>query len=197
MDPVGEGLQLIVAGGRFIVLDNNFTLEFSLSDTSNKSVLCNCPIQVYLVGDLKFYAQMSGREDMSSAWCMWCMLHPSEWRTFGENKDSIPEEEKQQWTVELHYNHLNKIRNNHLKEPREKKGVVSEHIWSFIEPKKYIFPQLHFEIGVVNMVLDNFYGFIEDRVEVLSQEEKVARNSIIFAETSLQESKKKLGRVAE
>jgi hypothetical protein len=69
---------------------------------------------------------------------------------------------------------------------------VSEHIWSFIEPKKYIFPQLHFEIGVINMVLDNFYGIIEDRVEVLSPEEKVARNSIIFAETSLQESKKNL-----
>jgi hypothetical protein len=78
MDPVGEGLQLIVAGGRFIVLDNNFTLEFSLSDTSNKSVLCNCPIQVYLVVDLIFFAQMSGKEDMSSAWCMRFMLHPSE-----------------------------------------------------------------------------------------------------------------------
>jgi hypothetical protein len=77
---------------------------------------------VYLVGDLIFYAQMSGREAMSSAWCMWCMPHPSEWRTFGENKDSIPEEEKQQWTVELHYSYLNKVRNNHLKELREKKG---------------------------------------------------------------------------
>ena len=42
------------------------------------------------------------------------------------------------------------------------------------------------------MVLDNFYGFIEDRVEVLSPEEKVARNSIIIAETGLQESKKTL-----
>ncbi len=60
-----------------------------------------------------------------------------------------------------------------------------------------MFPQLHFEIGVVNMVLDNFYGFIEDRVEVLLLEEKVARNSIIISETSLQESKKnwKSGRV--
>jgi hypothetical protein len=86
--------------GRFVVLDNNFTLEFLLSDTSNKPVVCNCPIQVYLVGDLKFYAQMSAREDISSALCMWCMLHSSEWKTFGENKDSIlepvPGENKEQ-----------------------------------------------------------------------------------------------------
>jgi len=37
---------------------------------------------------------MSGREDMSSYWCMWCMLHPSEWRTFCDNCDSNPDEEK-------------------------------------------------------------------------------------------------------
>jgi hypothetical protein len=35
-------------------------------------------------------------------------------------------------------------------------------------------PQLHFEIGVVNMVLDNFYGIIDDWIEVLSVEEKAA-----------------------
>jgi len=62
----------------------------------------------------------------------------------------------------------------------------------FIEPKHYIFPQLHFEIGVVNMVLDNFYGFIEDRVEVLSPEEKVARSSVTIAESSTKVCKNQL-----
>jgi hypothetical protein len=69
---------------------------------------------------------------------------------------------------------------------------MSEHIWDFIGPKHYIFPQLHFEIGVVNMVLDNFYNFIEDQIEVLSAEEKVAHNSVTIAETSLELSKKEL-----
>jgi hypothetical protein len=77
------------------VLDNDYTVKFSLSNTtSSSSVHCSCPLQVYLVGDLKFYSQMSGREDMSSYWCMWCMLHPSEWRTFCDNCDSNPDEEK-------------------------------------------------------------------------------------------------------
>jgi hypothetical protein len=83
-----------------------------------------------------------------------------------------------------------KIKNGELKVPKEIKGVVSDHIWSFIEPQNHIFPQLHFEIGVVNMVLDNFYGFIEDEVEISSQEEKIARNNMFIAEVALAEAKK-------
>ncbi len=73
----------------------------------------------------------------------------------------------------------------------EKGHSIRAHL-GFHRAQEDIFPQLHFEISVVNMVLDNFYGFIEDHVEVLLPEEKVARNSIIIAETSLQESKKNL-----
>jgi hypothetical protein len=89
------------------------------------------------------------------------MLHLSEWRSFRENPDSIPEEQKKCLTVDLHNMLLEYIRNNNVKQAKDK-GVVSEHIWDFIEPKHYILPQLHFEIGVVNMVLDNFYGIIDD-----------------------------------
>ena len=42
------------------------------------------------------------------------------------------------------------------------------------------------------MVLDNFYGFIEDQVVILSPEEKIARNNIIIAEVALAEAKKRL-----
>ncbi len=138
LDTIRESLRQISAGRRFIVLGNELTLEFSLSNADDKSIHCSCPIQLFLVGDLKFYAQMSGREDMSSYWCMWCMLHPSEWRSFGESSDSVPEKEKQIWTVDLHNKHLDYIRTNNVKQAREINGVVSEHIWDFIEPKNYI-----------------------------------------------------------
>jgi hypothetical protein len=62
LDPIGEGLWRISLGGS---LDNEFTLEFSLSNTTEQSVHCSCPLQVYLVVDLQSYALMSGREDMS------------------------------------------------------------------------------------------------------------------------------------
>ena len=192
LDPIGEGLQLVVSGGKFLVLDNDYNLQFSLSNISDRSVHCNCPVQVYLAGDLKFYAQISGRDDMSSFWGMWCKLHPNTWKTFNDSKDAVPDEEKPLWTVALHDEMLQKIQDGQLKTPKEKKGIVSKHIWSFIEPQNYIFPQLHFEIGVVNLVLDNFYEFIEDQVEILTPEEKVTRNNVIITEAALKEVKGRL-----
>jgi len=129
---------------------------------------------------------------MSSYWCMWCQLHPSQWRTFMENSSAVPEEKKKIFSVDLHEETLQKIRNGELKEPREKKGIIGEVIWDFIEISNYIFPHLHFEIGVVNMVLENVYSFIEEQVEVISPEEKVARNNIIISEISLEQAKERL-----
>jgi len=71
---------------------------------------------------------------MSSYWCMWCTLHPSEWRTSQEIPVSVPEEDKRLWTIDIHNQALEKIKSGELKEAREKKGVVAEPIWSFIEP---------------------------------------------------------------
>jgi hypothetical protein len=94
---------------------------------------------------------------MRSFWGMWCKLHPNTWKTLHGNKDAVPDEEKQLWSVALHDEMLQKVQDKQLKILKEKKGIFSKHIWSFIEPQNYIFPQLHFEISVINMVLDNFY----------------------------------------
>ncbi len=41
-----------------------------------------------------------------------------------------------------------------LKEPTEKKGIISLPLIDFIEFKHYIFLQLYFDIGAVNNVLE-------------------------------------------
>ena len=189
LDPTGEGLSIILDGKRFIV-DEQLRVTFSSSTTSlSPSIICNCVANVFLVGDLMFYIQMLGREGMSSYWCMWCKVHPSKWAALSEAKDD--EVDKGYWTLDAHKCQLEKLKNKELKTAAEIKGIVSELIWP-IEQQNYIFPQLHFEIGVVNMVLDNFYGFIEDRIEHLSPEEKIARNKILIAESALTEAKSKL-----
>jgi hypothetical protein len=191
IDPIGNGLRVIAQGGRFAVKkDASDKLEVSFS--GDDSGICNVPTRPVLVGDLKFYAQMSGRDGMSSSWCMWCQLHPSEWKTFFERKDDIPAEQQQHWTKEKLKEQKEKNIRKELKTPKQIKGVVDFPIWDFINIENFIFPQLHFEIGVVNMVLDNLYSFIEDQVEVLSPEEKVGRNNIIIANVTLQEAKEKL-----
>jgi hypothetical protein len=42
------------------------------------------------------------------------------------------------------------------------------------------------------MVLENLYSFIEEQVEMISPEEKVARNNIIISEVSLEKAKERL-----
>jgi hypothetical protein len=80
------------------------------------------------------------------------------------------------------------------KEPKDKKGIVSKPIIDFIEPKDYIFSQLHFEIGAVNNVLDALRAFIEEQVEVLSEEERQCRNAKIIADVALERAKDNLNR---
>jgi hypothetical protein len=123
---------------------------------------------------------------------MWCKLHPNTWKALNNSKDAVPDDKKELWTVALYDEMLQKIQDGQLKMPQEKKGIVSKHIWSFIDPQNYLFPQLHFEIGVVNLVLDNFYEFIEDQVGILMPEDKVAQNNIIITEAALKEAKGRL-----
>jgi len=191
LKPIGEGLRLISEGGCFNVTGTGMEVSFSQQPVQSDLII-NCSAQIYLVGDLKFYAQMSGRDGMSSYWCMWCQLHPLQWRNFMDNSSAVPEEEKKIWSLDLMNETLQRIRNGELKEPREKKGIVGEVIWDFIEIRNYIFPQLHFEIGVVNMVLENLYSFVEEQVEVISPEEKIARNNIIVAEGTLEQARERL-----
>jgi hypothetical protein len=51
-------------------------------------------------------------------------------------------------------------------------GEVNYPICDFIELLQMVFPQLYVEIGFVNNVLVSFYLFIDDRVEVPTDEEK-------------------------
>jgi len=78
-----------------------------------------------------------------------------------------------------------------MKEAKRKKCIVSEPLIDFIQPENYIFPQLHFEIGAVNNVLDHLQSFIEEQVEVISDEERTLRNSKITANVVYTKTKQK------
>ena len=65
--------------------NDNCTLHLTFTNTAvdNKvagDYCCNVLTHVFVVGDLKFYAQMLGRENMSLSWCIWCLLSLSEWK---------------------------------------------------------------------------------------------------------------------
>jgi hypothetical protein len=64
--------------------------------------------------------------------------------------------------------------------------------WDFILVKNNIFPFLHGEIGLVNYALDGFYYIIDDKIKILSNQEKTARNSSIIAEVGLEQSREQI-----
>ncbi len=81
LEKIIEGLWKIYDGGRFIVTmneDRQLNLSFSHSSSENLTI-CDVPIRLFINGDLKYFAQMLGREGMSTSWCMWCEAHPNQW----------------------------------------------------------------------------------------------------------------------
>jgi len=140
--------------------------------------LCNVSTRIVVVGDLKFYAQLLGREYMSSSWCMLCTSHPSEWKHHPLSPSNL-------WTIEKIKNHKERIDWKEVKEAREILGIVNYPVWDFIQPENFMFPELHAEIGLVNNVLDKFYSFIDDQVEAITPEEATARNTYIIADVAL------------
>ncbi len=115
---------------------------------------------------------------------MWCRSHPREWSSLDK---CFPA-----WTNEELKTHKYRIVAERLKEPKDNFEVVSYPVWDFIEPLHYIFPELHVEIGLVNNVLDKFYVWVEDHIEVASAEEKLCHNKMIILDTELTKAADKL-----
>jgi len=133
--------------------------------------LCNVSTRIVVVGDLKFYAQLLGRENMSSSWFMWCTSHPSEWKHHPLPPSNL-------WTIKkIKKKHKECIDRKQVKEAREILGIVNYPVWDFIQPENFMFLELQPEIGLVNNVLDKLYSFIDDQVEAVTLEEATARNT--------------------
>ena len=144
-----NGLRDMHNGGRFIArLDDNNNIELSFDALEEGNILCNVPIRLFINGDLKYCAQMLGRDGMSSNWCMWCRYHLNDWNGL----ISVPVSEL--WSIGQQHQFFKWINSGELKEPKDKKGIIDSPLTDFIQPDNYIFPQLHFEIGTVNNVLD-------------------------------------------
>jgi hypothetical protein len=102
LDPISEGLRLIVEGGRFSVKSNGNDVIVSFTNGS-EGAICDVNNRVLVVCDLKFYVHILGRENMSSFWCMWCNAHLNTWQDMNNNSDLIP------WTIERIKEHKSRI----------------------------------------------------------------------------------------
>lgn len=52
----------------------------------------------------------------------------------------------------------------------------------------YVYPGFHGEIDLVSDAVDGFYNILDDNVDIVSNEEKTARNNYIVVEIALENS---------
>jgi hypothetical protein len=99
--------------------------------------------------------------------------------------DNPQHEDSTLWTLEKQktQRRLNLKGADHL-------GMVDDEVWDFAEPANFLPPVLHCEIGTVNKVInDRLGGFIEEGVEVMSEEEVVLRNEYLTGVVAVEECK--------
>jgi len=189
LNHIGRSLHEISQGGKFkIDLDEQqeFCLSFSGDECdihgTARDHLCDAEIHLFVVGDLNFYSQMLGSDNMSGSWCMWCQMAPNQWN----REDGVPLEHQEEWTIDELKAHKILVLEGRLKKPVEIHGVVDFPLWDFIPVSDYIYPVLHGEIGLVNNALDAFYDILDDNIEVLTDEEKISHTTTILADAALE-----------
>ncbi len=75
LTPIGVSLKSMIEEGNDVVIYHTgdkaeqLVLMFSV-DSNGDSILCKFPTRLFIVGVLKFYTQMLGRENMSSSRCI-------------------------------------------------------------------------------------------------------------------------------
>jgi len=147
----------------------------------SKIVLIMPSFEVFITGDLSFYADVLGMPNSSSYWCPWCLLSHPEW-----NRDPatfVTEDRTLKFLSET----VEAIKNDSEKKmkPMDRKGVVTNRHYSCLGPKHFVPPLLHLEIGMVNQCWESFEQWVDDIVEIVPPSEKEARKELTDAKNKL------------
>ena len=185
-----DSTKKIVAGKRFAVAKNAVAGKLTLyykrlptADPQSRQVdLCDVPSRVLVCGDLAFYATILGRERMSGIWCWMCKLRKKEW--------------SQQAPIDTDYWTIDERIAKHAEglNAAARMGMQEEPLWDFIDPKHYLFPVLHAQIGLINDMLDFLNDWIDERIEVLADEELASRNARLMADVAHDEAEEEVER---
>jgi len=128
-----SSLKWIKDSGQFIVRkgkEENDELNFFTGDVHGDGnadvILCDALLHLFISGDLKFYAQILGHENMSGSWCMWCKLMPNQWKitTTEWRASGVPAEGEETWTIDKIKTTQVRMMEGELKKPSEICGMT-------------------------------------------------------------------------
>jgi hypothetical protein len=152
---INEGCKALF--GKFIVL-NRKNSNVSIHDESplviNQVYDLNfiaLPCNVFVTGDLAFFATVLGKENMGGIWCPWCMLSKQKWSL-------LSHELGEEWTIEKLLQIREQVENNTLlPTPTNLKGCTETPLFDAAPISNYIVPVLHLLVGIGNILVDSLY----------------------------------------
>jgi hypothetical protein len=123
---INEGCKVLF--GKFVVI-NRVNNNMSISEEApfvNLNFIA-LPANVFITGDLAFFATILGKEHMGGIWCPWCMLSKQQWSL--ESHD-IGEE----WTIERLFQIREQVENNTLlPAPTNLKGCTEKPLFDVVQ----------------------------------------------------------------
>jgi len=163
---------------------NGFSMKYNHSKTLKKgsSIVLIIPhFDLYVTGDLSYYADVLGMPNSSSYWCPWCLLSRIQWQ---QSADNVGEKRTREFLNQT----FDAITNDAQKrlQPTDKKGVSCALHYKSLGPENFVPPLLHMEMGMVNQVWEHLEEWIDDKVENVPPDEKAARLSLLDAQECLE-----------
>jgi hypothetical protein len=183
--PINEGIKKIFS--KVIVITRctstiSYLDESPIQNGTSDEQLIALPVAVFLTGDLAFLSTVLGKENMSTAWCPWCILSKSQWSASGHQPGEL-------WTIDKIIDVRGKIDSGELKEePEHQRGCTKLPLFDSIPIANFIVPVLHILIGVGNALVNCLYEFVDERIEKLPEQLIIARNNINTAEINVDEA---------
>lgn len=156
--------------------DGGFSMKHSIEDNLPRGSAILFVIQsfdLFVTGDLSYYADVLGMPASTSYWCPFCLLSRPEWQQSAENIGAERTVEFQTTTYTAILSDIEKKMT-----PADKKGVSTEMHYQCLTPQNFVPPLLHLEIGMVNQMWDNLVEWIDEEVEIIPLEEKEARTKL-------------------
>ena len=165
------GFRTMVTKALTIGLYNKGDIECRFD---NATGLTNCQTpkkELYIVGDLAFYAMVMGRESSSGHHCYLCKMSAKEFRDLAKRGE--------RWTFEA-MNLLVRQAGDTVK------GCKEDAWWQFIPVENFLVPLLHTLIGIGNAIFGHFKDMINDKIECLDPKEISVRQKVIQCEEAIQ-----------
>jgi hypothetical protein len=167
---------------------------FQSNNPLDNNIILDTELRFFLIGDLKFLFTMLGQDGYSGSWCLYCLLKQSNWTAIhGDNKNGKCDCEAAPWTIDnLHGAAMKQMQNEVNNAPYISVGIREPPLWSFIPVHRVLIPMLYLLLGLGNNILDNFWEWVDERVEKLTPEEIEARNMSMLAKITLDDENENL-----